>query len=305
MDFIKLIRFPNLLIIVVIQTILQYKILRPALLESNIDLLLSHNLFILLVLSTVIIAATGYIINDIMDVEIDKINKPEKMIVDRIISIKHAWQIYWILVVFGFVISLYVACRIDNLPLVLIYPSAIALLALYSFKLKGMLFIGNLVVAVFSALVTGIILFAERASFVHLRETDLSSYRFVSLVFLGYMLFSVLTSLYRELVKDLEDLEGDKKEGCKTIPTSFGISVSKIIANVFAFGTGLLLAQWAKLLISEKSYVLLSAVSLCLIGPLLYTIFKLKSAQNPSDYHHISTSIKILMAGGIICLLLI
>lgn len=305
MDFIKLIRFPNLLIIVVIQTILQYKILRPALIESNIDLLLSPNLFILLVFSTVIIAATGFIINDIMDVDIDKINKPSKMIVERVISLKHAWQIYWVLVVFGFIISFYVAYRISNLPLVLIYPSAILLLALYSIRLKRMLFIGNFVVAVFSALVTGIILFAERESFALLQDNNIVSYKLVSYVFYGYMIFSVLTSLYRELVKDLEDIEGDRKEGCKTIPTVFGVGPSKITSALFGLATAIVLIPWIYDLLLYQRQLLLGAVLICVLAPLLYTLIRLLKAKTSTDFHHISTSIKILMAGGIFCLLLI
>jgi len=304
-DFIKLIRFPNLLIIVVIQTILQYKILRPALIDANIDLLLSPNLFVLLVLSTVIIAATGYIINDIMDVDIDKINKPEKMIINRVITIRHAWQIYWVLVVFGFLISFYVAYRIDNLPLVLIYPIAVLLLALYSIRLKRMLFIGNLVVAIFSALVTGIIIFAERASFGLLQDTDQHSFKLISYIFFGYMIFSVLTSLYREIVKDLEDIEGDKSEGCNTIPTVFGIRRSKFVAFVFAFVTLWLLGPWLFSLFDAEQHTLIIAVFVFVLLPLLYTMYKLRQANNSQEFHHISTSIKILMAGGIICLLLI
>ena len=305
MDFLKLVRFPNLIIIIVIQYTLQYWILRPALLDAEINLLLTHNLFFLLVVSTVLIGATGYIINDIVDVEIDKVNKPHSMIVDRVISIKHAWQIYWSLVIIGFVISLYVAVRINNIPLVLIYPSAIALLALYSFILKRKVFIGNLVVALFSALVTGIILFAERASFADLKHADLEGHQFISLVFFGYIFFSILTSIYREIVKDIEDVEGDKSIGCETLPTVFGTKPSKTIALVFALLTLLMICFWALKLIFAESYLTLIGVGLFVTLPLIYSVIKLKQASKPTDYHHVSTCIKIVMAGGIICLFLL
>lgn len=305
MDFLKLIRFPNLIIIVIIQYILQYWILRPALVGSEVELLLTHNLFFLLVISTVIIAATGYIINDIVDIAIDKINKPHKMIVERIITKKHAWQLYWGLVIIGFLISVYVAYRIDNLPLVFIYPCAVSLLALYSYKLKSRPFSGNLVVALFSALVTGIILFAERASFTKLSNLNAELYQYVSMVFYGYMIFAVLTSLYREIVKDLEDIEGDKAQGCKTVPTLMGTRFSKILASIFGISTISLLVFWLNRSIQIQDYLALAVVTLFLTIPLLYSLIKLWSAADPKAYHHISTCIKGVMAGGIICLLLL
>jgi len=293
------------MIIVIIQYILQYWILRPALFDVGVDLLLTHNLFFLLVVSTVIIAATGYIINDIVDVEIDNINKPDKMIVNRIITTSHAWQLYWGLFVIGLLISLYVAFRIHNLPLVLIYPLAVGLLALYSYKLKSQPFSGNLVVAIFSAMVTGIILFAERASFSELAIADAVQHRYVSMVFYGYIIFAVLTSLYREIVKDLEDMNGDKQQGCRTIPTVLGTKYSKILAMTFAIATLIFLAPWLFSAIVDRNFLIIITVGVLVVLPMLYSIMKLWSATEPKAYHHISTCIKGLMAGGIICLFLL
>lgn len=303
MDFFKLVRFPNLIIVLVIQAILEFKILRPAFLEAGIPILLNVNLFALLVMSTILIAATGYIINDIMDVEIDKINKPEKMIIGKVVSIKHAWQIYYVMVIFGFIISLYVAWRINNLLLVLIYPIAIALLALYSIRWKKTVLFGNLIVALFSAMVTGIVLFAERASFDKLRDVDDSRYHYVAFIFFGYILFSFLSSLYREVVKDIEDVEGDTLQEAKTIPVVLGTKTGKRIALFFAICTLLLLAPWIYHLVLANN----TLAAICMVGlvllPLLYSMTKLLSAKTPSQFHNVSTSIKVMMAGGIISLI--
>ena len=227
------------------------------------------------------------------------------MIVERVITVKHAWQLYWSLFVIGLLISLYVAYRINNLPLALIYPFAVGLLALYSYRLKGQPFSGNLVVALFSAIVTGIIMFAERASLSTLHDVDLWRYVYVAVIFYGYMIFSMLTSLYREIVKDLEDVEGDKVEGCRTIPTLLGVDFGKTISLFFALATLVLLfAMMYTNFKNDGNLIILTCVGLLVVLPLLYSIIKLWFAKESKDYRHVSSCIKGLMVGGILCLFL-
>jgi len=224
LSFLRLIRFPNLLIVILTQYLLEYLVLRPAIQDSSNSPLLDHFHFALLVFSTVIIAAGGYIINDIYDYKIDLINKPDQLIINKKISSKNAWIIYWSISIFGFLISLYLAFYVKNLPLVLIYPIAILLLFLYSKSLKKSVLVGNLIVALFCAFVPGIVLFAERETL--MPSSEYKEYCLTSELisnpaiqsFFFYILFAFISTLYREVIKDIEDVEGDKKNGCKTLP---------------------------------------------------------------------------------------
>jgi len=188
MKFLQLIRFPNLIIVVLTQYLLQYLILIPAFQKANLPPLLDHFHFFILVLSTLIIAAGGYIINDIEDQEIDLLNKPEKVIVGKYISFQNAKILYWGITILGLLISIYLAIYVDNLPLVLIYPFAVFLLYIYSKSLKKSVLWGNIIVSIFCGFVAGIILFAERANYWKLQEITPKIGERITLIFLAYLL---------------------------------------------------------------------------------------------------------------------
>ncbi|NJN35353.1 MAG: UbiA family prenyltransferase, partial [Saprospiraceae bacterium] len=160
--FFRLIRLPNLLIVALTQYLLQYIILVPELSRLGQPPVLPRFEFFLLVFSTVLIAASGYIINDIEDIEIDRINKPEhKRIVGRVYPLNMSWLFYWTLVVLGFGISLYLALFINDFVQLAIYPVAVALLWAYSRWFKQQFLVGNLVVSAFCGFVAWVVFYAQ------------------------------------------------------------------------------------------------------------------------------------------------
>ena len=303
MKFLQLIRFPNLLIVVLTQYLLQYLILIPAFHVANLNPLLDHFHFFILVLSTLFIAAGGYIINDIEDQEIDLLNKPDKVIVGKYISFENSKKLYWGITFLGFVISVYLAIYVANLPLVLIYPSAVFLLYIYSKSLKKSVLWGNIIVSIFCGFVAGIILFAERANYWKLQEINSQLGNRITLIFSAYLLFAFFSTMFREIVKDIEDRAGDLKNGCTTLPIVYGEVVAKKVAYFFAIILLILLNYWIYLRSLDGPSVDLIFFIGGIILPLLFAIFKLKMAISKHQLHQVSSLAKYIMLSGILYLL--
>jgi len=277
----------------------------PAFRASEVAASLNEIELAILVFSTLCIAASGYIINDILDYEIDKINKPDSMIVGKHISIQQAHFFYWASVLVGFIISIYLAIKTNNLPLLSLYPIAVFLLYLYSKYLKKSLLAGNIIVALFCAFVAGIVWVAEQNSIIDLANKEASKANYLIFILTIYLLFAFLSTMFREIIKDIEDMEGDQLGNCKTLPILYGIQTAKIVASGFGVALLLLLFYLSQQLWSAANYMALVFVLLAIILPLFYALFKLVKAQQTQDFHHLSQVAKIIMLSGLILLFLI
>jgi 4-hydroxybenzoate polyprenyltransferase len=284
----------------------------PDILRLGLQPVLPDFPFFLLVLSTVLIAAGGYIVNDIEDVEIDKLNKPEhKRIVGRVYPIKTTWWMYHFCSVSGFVISLYLAFYVQNLVQLLIYPAAVFLLYAYSRWFKRQPLTGNLVVSFFCAFVAWVVFYAQNLSptfSFFLKTPELAS---VQLTFVGYAVFAFLSTLFREIIKDIEDAEGDLAGNCRTLPIVIGVPKSKIVAMLvgiiflffiayFSFilclhpeASGRGVNDWTKIIILNTT------VSL----PIIYALFLLSKAAEKKDFTFLSRLAKMIMLSGLIFIL--
>jgi len=275
----------------------------PAFEKGGLSRLLDHFHFFLLVLSTLIIAAGGYIINDLEDYEIDLLNKPERVIINKNISAANAHRLYWGLSIFGFLISLYLAFYVKNLPLILIYPTAILLLYLYSKSLKKSVFWGNLIVSIFCAFVAGIVFFAERENVFDLNIKNPEHGSTVLEIFIFYLLFAFFATMFREIVKDIEDVEGDKKLGCNTLPIVWGVQTAKGVALFFAIIFLGILVDW---IFSAKKIEIDGGLIYLVIGvifPMIFAMIQLLKATTKKDFHFISQLAKYIMLSGILYLL--
>lgn len=294
---IKFLRLPNLIIVGLTQYLLLYGLLMPFLAVGGISPTLDHLHFFLFVLDTVIITLSGNIVNDIEDYEIDLINRPETVFVSRYISIANAWKLYGLVVSIGFGLALYLAFHIDKLPLVLIYPGAVALLYFYSTSFKKKAAIGNITVSIFCAGVAGIVLFAEKDAYFQLSSDARQN---AGLAFSAYAVFAYLTTMFREIVKDIEDMKGDAERGCRTLPIVMG----KKKAQFFAFVHGLALLPllaWISWTMYETGshFLLFFFPILFIFFPMIYLIYLLAKAEQKETFHTISTSVKGIMLMGL------
>ena len=308
MRFLQLIRYKNLLIIIATMIIIRYGLLLP-MLTSNYDMLgvtmeLQFSLFnfILLVLATVFISASGYIINDYFDVNSDMMNKPDSVIIGKHINRRFAMSMHWIFNILGIACGVVVsfAVKLPQFSFIFIFISG--LLWFYSTTFSKEPFIGNLIIAVLVGLVPLIEAIFELIPLNimyknYLQELYVS---FEALLFwsLGYALFAFLTTLVREMVKDIEDLEGDAAYGRNTIPIAFGIQTAKYVTiSIFIVTiSSLVFVNFAYLdELFAKIYLLFG-----IVVPLIISLVLFMRADSAPAYHRVSTFLKIIMIFGLL-----
>lgn len=246
---------------------------------QNIDLYKS--LFV--ILSTVLTAAGGNVINDIFDIEEDQINNPEKRIIARHISLKNGHVFYYSIaaasIIFGFLAG-YTMLALSICIGILLY--------FYSSDLKGETLWGNLLVA----FMTGAVIFASDLGVV----TRFAGY------FAEYALLAFFITISREIVKDMEDIEGDKAQDYRTYPIVYGTEKSALLAAIFII---LIIAEIIYLMIQYGNIFYNTYAALLIIIPAFVLILKIKMAKDVKAHHRNSTYLKLLMVSGMLSVLLL
>lgn len=304
--FLKLVRWPNLVFIAITQVLFNYGVVHPLFLQARLVPNLSHASFLLLCFASVLIAAAGYIINDYFDVNIDQINKPDRVLVDRIIH--RRWAIFWHMllsmlgVVFSFMVSF---SLIDGYFLIgFINFLCVIVLWLYSTTYKRQILVGNILI---SLLTSWTILVIYAAEIPHLwgaasemaQPYQLAMTKLFRIAAL-YGGFAFVISLVREVVKDLEDMDGDRKEGCHTMPIAWGVPASKIFAAVWLIVLIGVLLVTQFYVIPFGWWLSVVYVLVAVIAPLIYILKRLYTAKSIKDYARLSKLIKIVMLTGIL-----
>lgn len=257
--------------------------------------------FVLLCLSSVLIAAAGYIINDYFDLNIDLVNKPEKMVVDKIIH--RRWTIVWhlILSVTGIAIGFYLDITTRIFLLGVSNCICVILLFVYSISLKKKFLIGNVIISLLTAWVILVITWCENNNIINIHN-NFRAEKIIRETFL-FAGFAFIISLVREVVKDMEDIEGDRKYGCRTMPIIWGINATKVFVAVW------LIVLIAVLVIVQVYAARLQwwlSIIYCLvfiIAPLLWIFKKLYDARTSKQFHSLSSLIKLVMLTGILSMI--
>jgi 4-hydroxybenzoate polyprenyltransferase len=305
MSLFRLIRLPNLLIVALVQSLLYFRLLLPAFEQHGVAPRLNTLEFLFLVLATLCTTACGYIINDLYDYEMDLLNRKVKVIVNEKISAQTCIWIYALWGYIGFLLSLYLAFRIGQVYMMGLYILSFVLLFLYTKILKKRPLLGNMLVALFCAGVAGLVWLAELPGWWALKNAAPQTAQALQSIINWYCAFAFFSTMFREIVKDLEDKPGDAAAGCRTFPIAAGDAAAKYLAMAMA---GLLLLLLGGLYIYQVpgfgSRFYLGAL-LGVVGPLVYAIYLLQKAQTPSDYHRISTLAKLVMLAGVLLLLLL
>ena len=296
----RLIRLPNLIIVAVTQALIYYQLLHKTFRNYSLTGSFNSFEFVLFVIATILITASGYIINDIYDIETDRINKPDKRIIQVHLSESNAWKIYFSMIITGALISLYLAVVRNDLFYWFIYPIAVFLLYGYSRWFKGIPYLGNILVSLFCAAVPGIFYLSEASILIELKIKDLSSFLTLHGLLLSYVIFAFLTNLYREIVKDLQDEAGDKLANINTAAVYFGKKTTKFVALFIALIISMVITfTFSQAVFSNIPY--LFAVQCLLIQiPLSVSIIKLIQANDDKAFRNVGLWIKLIMINGLI-----
>ncbi|WP_118972708.1 geranylgeranylglycerol-phosphate geranylgeranyltransferase [Taibaiella koreensis] len=307
--FFQLIRWRNLVIVLLTQWFIWQCVIRPMAAWSTVPVFLTTAHFLLLSLSTVLIAAAGYIINDYFDVRIDLINRPQKVIIEKVISRRAAILWHSLFNVVGFLLALYLARQLGNYFVVIIQLACTILLWFYSTAFKRQFVTGNVVVALLTGLTVMILAVYEPALYPHVNFRYFLEEQGRVLVnpfgvIAVYTYFAFMLTWMREIVKDMEDFKGDAEDGCVTMPIRIGLQRSVF----FVIGFGILaiapLSMAAVKLFSGSWSILGVYILVALVLPLIAWLLYLPRKATAKHYGDASRWLKMIMLAGIASLLL-
>lgn len=303
-DYLKLIRIPNLVFIAILLWVMEKWVAVPVLGQSLWQEQLPWWLLMLLIVSTVLIAAGGYVINDYFDVKIDRINRPERLIVTRTISKEQAMRFFQILTACGIAMGIAVAVVVRSTTLGLIYVVVPGLLWFYSSSYKRQFIVGNVIVAFASALVPMLIAFANVSYLKHsygevVQYSPASHDLYIWLG--GFALFAFLCTWIREVIKDLQDQTGDRELECHSMPIKMGETPTKVFVTAMVLLTVGLIA-WLAFSILPFSHVWgclsIRYVVFGLFVPFVCLLWLVWAAKIPSDYRAPQFLAKFIMFLG-------
>jgi 4-hydroxybenzoate polyprenyltransferase len=291
--FFQTIRWQNLVFIVITQTLFYCCVYQPLYSTTG-----DFGQLTWLIVASVCIAAAGYIINDYFDLNIDGINKPQKNVINTVIS--RRWALVWHLgLSFGGILATALAVGWSRWYLILANAIVVLLLWLYSTSFKRQLLIGNIVISLLTAWTVLILFFAEVSFRQAFGSADALTVKFFRIAFL-YAGFAFISSLIREAIKDVEDMEGDRRYGCKTLPVVAGVVATKIYTTVWIVVlTGALIILQLYILQFGWWWAVVYCVTL-VIMPLFHLFRKHFIATTTVDFAYLSRLTKWIMLAGIL-----
>lgn len=272
--------------------------------QQDIPLALTDWQYGLLVLSTVLLAAAGYVINNILDVATDAINKPKDVIIGKGISETRGYNIYIGLNITGVAIGCYLSNVIMRPTFAVIFIFIASVLYFYSTSLKQIMILGNLVVAAilsFSVIIIGVFdLFPATNAENQAQMASMFS------ILIDYALFAFMINFIREIVKDIEDANGDYNQGMNTLPIAIGNGRAAKVALGFAIIPFILCLLYINKYFLENNLFIVTLYAFAFVlAPLLYFIVKTFGAKSQKEFHHLSTVLKLILLFGILSILVI
>lgn len=300
MKYLQLIRLPNLFLLALMQLTFRYGFL----IHQDVPLALADWQYLLLVLATILIAAAGYVINDVFDQDSDAINKPERAIVGKSITEGRAYNIYVGLNITGVAIGFYLSNVILRPSFAVVFILIAASLYFYATNLKQTPVLGNVVVAALLAL--SVLIIGIFDLFPATYEANQKEMGLLFKILLDYALFAFLLNFIREIAKDAEDSKGDYNVGIKTLSILLGMNrTAKIIFGLLLLAVALVFLYINTHLMNNNLYYATLYGLILVLGPLLYLAIKSWNSKSVSDFKHISSLLKWVIFFGILSIAVI
>ena len=289
--FFRMIRLPNLVFIALTQLLFHECVIHRSLAPFNERPVIDGWNFFFLSLASVLIAAAGYIINDYFDINIDEVNKPRKNVVDQIVSRRWAMLWHFMMSAAGILLSLYISWKTGLWYIVIANLFCVFFLFGYSISLKKKLLAGNILISLLTAWVIMILCISELYNQKIMR---------IGLIYAG---FAFISSLIREAIKDLEDMQGDAKYGCRTMPILWGVNVTKVYIAVWIVVLIGLLAAIQFYVLPFGWWLPVFYALFLIVFPLVYILYKLFAANTAEVFHQLSNWTKAVMLAGILSMI--
>ena len=281
-----LVRWPNLAIMLLTLALVRGRLLLPELPAGQA--LLSLN-FGVLVLASLLVAAAGYIINDYYDVKIDAINRPDRLVVGRVLRRRKAMLAHLLLSAVGVGLAGWLHPVLGAVTL-----GTALLLWGYSARFKRVALVGNVSIATLTA---ALVLLPELQ--LRLARHDAHSEVW------PYALAAFLLTLVREIFKDVEDMRGDALHDCRTLPLVWGVARSKWVAGLFLGCLALLAAGATGRALVESHWLLGLWLLLLVLLPLGQLARLLVRADRRQHFRHLSAWCKGIMLTGVLSMALV
>ena len=302
LDFLKVIRYKNLLFIIFIQLVMQQVVIHPLLQSFGFENSLNNTLLLLLIASSVFIAAGGYVLNDYFDIKIDAINRPDKQIIGTKIQRHTAMLMHQILSGIGIISGLALAFLTRSFTLGFIFIVIPGLLWFYSASYKRQFIVGNLVISFVTSITVLIVGIAQLAALQQkydnlIFETSIPQhiYGWVG----GFSLFAFLCTWMREIIKDIEDEKGDREMECHTMPIVWGNNRTKWFLYGLILVTVITLFLANNFFIHFEGTLTLRYIIFGLVLPFAVLSYLIAMAKTREDFNQASNFLKIIMLIGV------
>lgn len=300
----SLLRAKNLIIIALTQYFVRFFIIKPFF--FNYKFVLEHSLsdleFSIFVLATMCIAAAGNIVNDYFDVDIDRVNKPNKMMIGRAFGRMEAFRLHLVLNFIGIALGFTTAWLAGNIKLGFIFAVAAGVLWFYAKNLKRIFLLGNIIVGLMTAVTIPLTLLIE-TWFINNPDDLIFKAAYTEMMIpsiFAYTLFAFLTTFIREIIKDIEDIEGDRQFDCKSVPVVMGTGGAKWMISVLCILLIGLLGVVQGHFFGESQFLKISYIFIAVQLPVAALIFSLVTAKTKEDYAKLSEWMKMVMLLGIL-----
>ncbi|WP_462280960.1 geranylgeranylglycerol-phosphate geranylgeranyltransferase [Salinivirga cyanobacteriivorans] len=307
--FLRLIRWPNLIIIPLVMAAIRFAVIEPMLHISGMSPAMPLREFWLMVLATMFLGSGGYIINDYFDRKIDLINKPGKVVVGQKMSRIGAITWHIIFNSLAVLIGLWLAWQVHLWWVAAVYAFVSGIFWFYSTTYKRMFLIGNIIVSLLTAMVPFQVLLFEytyqaNEGIMLFGEGPLQQNLYIIALWVtAFSFFAFMTNLIREIVKDFEDIRGDMRYGRKSVPIVLGLKSTKWVVQVLTLATILAIIYVASRVVFDWfSWVYISTL---IILPLLLHMYLLHFAHKKRQFHRISQLMKIVMFTGLLYALIV
>jgi 4-hydroxybenzoate polyprenyltransferase len=297
--------------------LMRYCIIQPILGTYKLLLEFPFLYFLGLVMSVILIAASGYLINDYFDIQADTVNRPDKVVIGKYIKTDVAYKIYYVMNFCAFGISLYISYKINNISLFVIFPVTAGLLWFYSTTYKRQFLIGNILISLIVASVPYLVVLFDITPVLKNNHEYLMAYNLnFSVIFTwigAFALFAFLVNLVREFIKDAEDFAGDMLYGRNTLPIVMGLKWTKIIISglttFIIIGLGWIFFKYLGYTYVYDStgneaerhfdFITFLYFLLLIITPLVILIYIILIATDKQKYTLASKILKLVMITGV------